>query len=55
MSTTLFTPTRLGELQLKNRIVMAPLARWRGAAHRRGHLAFREWLGLCAPARPVQR
>jgi len=53
MSTTLFTPTRLGELQLKNRIVMAPLTR--GTAHHRGHLTFREWLGLCAPARPVQR
>lgn len=29
MSSTLFTPTKLGSLSLKNRIVMAPLKRSR--------------------------
>lgn len=29
MSSTLFTPTKLGSLSLKNRIVMAPLTRSR--------------------------
>ncbi|MDP1593248.1 MAG: alkene reductase [Gallionella sp.] len=33
MTTTLFTPTRLGALQLKNRIVMAPLTRCRATGN----------------------
>jgi len=33
MSTTLFTPASLGELQLKNRIVMAPLTRCRATGN----------------------
>jgi 2,4-dienoyl-CoA reductase-like NADH-dependent reductase (Old Yellow Enzyme family) len=34
MSSTLFTPTELGKLPLKNRIVMAPLTRSRAIGKR---------------------